>query len=121
MTEFEKSCVVTDGDAYTGDTEQENCVEFLKGGKMASSTFTQRSWITKMQRLAQKHPDEVHIVHENYSKDRKSVVSIVVQFPVSYLHISSKKRKTEMSKEQKEDVVKRLAVAREKRHKKTDA
>lgn len=117
MTEFEKSCEYTDGDSYTGDTDQENCVEFINRNKTASATFSQKSWVTRMQRLAAKHPDEVRIVHVNKSKDG-SVISIVVQFPVSYLHISSKKRTTEMTDEQKQKAAARLAVARENRHKK---
>lgn len=104
---FEEACEDLDDDLYTGEVVQENAIEFIRNSEMATGTFSQRRWITKMKKLAEQPKNNVEIVYEN------SDGSIVVHFPVSYLHVSNRKREAEMSDEQKEVVKKRLEKARE--------
>ena len=104
---FEEACEDLDDDLYTGEVVQENAIEFIRNSEMATGTFSQRRWITEMKKLAEQPKNNVEIVYEN------SDGSIVVHFPVSYLHVSNRKRESEMSDEQKEVVKKRLEKARE--------
>ena len=112
MTTFEKACDEVDRELFTGETEQENVVEFIRNSKIATATFSQRSWVTKMQRLAEKFPDEVQIVAVNKDVDG-NVNSVVAHFPVSFLHINHRVR-TDMTDEQKMAIAERLKSARQK-------
>lgn len=85
------------------ETSCENCIEFLRNEKTATVTFSQRKYITKIKRLAEKYPDEVEICAENEDG------SIVAHIPVKYVRISPPKKLTE---EQKESLRERLAKVR---------
>lgn len=113
MTEFEKACEEVDKDVFTGDYEQENAIEFIKHNKIATATFSQKSWITKILKLAEKYPEDVEIVAQNKNNDG-TIDSIVVHFPVKFIHIGSKKRV--MTEEQKQAAAERLKIARQKRY-----
>ena len=112
MNDFEKACDDVDKELFTGEYEQENAIEFIKNAKVATATFSQKAWITKIMKLAEKHPNDVQIVTVNKRED--GIESIVVHFPVSFIHISSKKR-TAMTDEQRQAAAERLKLAREKR------
>lgn len=83
------------------DTVQENCIEWLKGDKMATATFPRGKYATRVSKLAEQYPDEVHICHKN--KDG----SIVAHIPVSYVHIS-RPRRLNLTEEQRRAMRERL-------------
>lgn len=79
---------------------KENAIEFYKDDKVATGSFTQGRYITKIRQLAEKYPDECQIVAENPDS------SIVVHFPVKWIKISA--NKIEMPEEQKNAARERL-------------
>ena len=89
---FNKACDEVEDRDF--NLAQENVIEFLKSDRMATVTFTRGRFISKIKKLAEQYPDEVQITAEN--KDG----SIVAHIPVSYIHISNRKR--EMSDEERE-------------------
>lgn len=102
MDEFEKACAEVDGDSL-GLTTQENVIEFMRNAKVATVTFCQPRYVTKVEKLAKDHPDEVQIVYRN--KDG----SIVAHVPVSYVKVS---RPRELTEEQKQKAGERLKQMR---------
>lgn len=84
MNDFEKACSEIEGDEdYSAPCE--NAIEFLKGAKEATVTFTQGRYITKIRKLAEQYPDDVKIYSD---KDG----TLVAHIPVSYIKISPKKK-----------------------------
>ena len=79
---------------YTGESMQENCIEWIKGNKMATVTFPKGKYATKIIKLAEQRPDEVKVCHTN------SDGSIVAHIPVSYVHIN-KPRQLNLTDEQR--------------------
>ena len=98
MNDFEKACNEVEQDRNY-EAEQENCVEFLRDSKVATVTFCQGRYITKIEKLAKKHPDEVQIVARNKNREG-NVSSIVAHIPTSYIKINNPKR--EISDEERE-------------------
>lgn len=88
-------------------TVQDNVIEFLKGDNTATVTFCQPRFITKIRKLAKKHPDECQITHEN--KDG----SIVAHIPVKWIKISRIDR--QLTDEQRAELAERVKVAQEHR------
>ena len=107
VSNFEIACDEVDNEFYTGEVVQENVVEFVKNSSVATGTFSQRRWISKMRQMAKDPKNHVDIVAENDDG------SIVVHFPVSYVHISNRKRNRVMTDEQRLAAKERLAKARE--------
>lgn len=68
--------------------DRDNNINFFSGSDMASADFTQKKYISKMKKLAEKHPDECEI-YEN--KDG----SIFVRFPLKWIKISYPRHVTE--------------------------
>lgn len=87
------------------ELEQENCIEFLKGSKIATVTFTQGKYISKIEKLAVKFPDEVTIIHRNYHPSG-NISSIVAHIPTSYIKINNSKR--DLSEEERKAMGERL-------------
>lgn len=83
----------------------ENVLEFLKNSEDMYVTFSQRRFVTKIKRMAEKHPDEVEILREN------SDGSIYAKMPVRALHLNLVKR--EISDEQRAEAAERLRNWRE--------
>lgn len=77
----------------------ENAIEFLNGDKRATLSLSQRRYITKVEKLAEKYPDECEIVAHN--KDG----SICAHVPISWIKISPPRQ---MSDEQKQACAERL-------------
>lgn len=107
MNDFEKACIEEDANY---ESEIENVIEFLRGSKVATVTFTQGRYISKVEKLAMKFPDEVEIVYRNYNREG-NVSSIVAHIPVSYIHISNFKR--EITDEERETMRDRLNMYRQ--------
>jgi hypothetical protein len=78
---------------------KENVIEFLTDQKQATLTLSQRRYITKIEKLAQDHPDECIIEARN--KDG----SICAVVPVSWVKVSPTRQ---MSEEQKKACAERL-------------
>ena len=97
---FEDALEAIDKDAYNGELENENCIEFIRGSKVATVTFSQGRFISKVRKLAEKFPDQVEIVHD-------SGKTLVAHIPTKAIHISISDQR-EMSDEQREAASERL-------------
>lgn len=78
---------------------RENVIEWINGQNYVCCTFSQKKFINKIKRFAEKYPSEVKIVSENPEG------SIYVRVPLSYLKIG---RAREMSEEQKQAARERM-------------
>lgn len=61
---------------------QENCIEWLTGQHKITCTISQRKFITKIERLAEKHPDKVEILARNEDG------TILAKLPIKALKLS---------------------------------
>ena len=104
---FEQEVSSTE-DRTNYDIDNENAIEFLRNDKVATVTFSQGKFISKVRKLAEKYPDKVQIVYENKT-------SVVAHVPVSAIHLSITTR--ELTEEQRktlaENARKALAQRRE--------
>ena len=104
---FEQEVSSTE-DRTNYDVDNENAIEFLRNDKVATVTFSQGKFISKVRKLAEKYPDKVQIVYENKT-------SVVAHVPVSAIHLSITTR--ELTEEQRralaENARKALAQRRE--------
>lgn len=64
----------------------ENCIEFLKNSSVATVTFSQGKYISKIRKLAEKFPDDCQITYENEDG------SIVAHIPVKWIKINNPQR-----------------------------
>ena len=92
MNDFEKACNEVERDR-SFDTECENAIEWIRDSDRATVTFSQGRFITKIEKLAKKYPDEVQIVARNKG-------SILAHIPVSYIKINN--RSHNLSEEERE-------------------
>ena len=97
MNDFEKVSNEVSNPSF--ETSNECAIEWAKGDKVATVTFPRSRFNTRIRRLADEHPDEVQIRHEN--KDG----SIVATIPVKYIHIKAPRI---LSDEQREVLAERL-------------
>ena len=81
MKEFEKASDELEKDIRNYETESENAIEWIKGSETATVTFSQGRYITRIEKLAKKHPDKVQIVARNKN-------SIVAHIPVKAIKIN---------------------------------
>lgn len=79
----------------------ENVIEWLLNESQVTVTLSQRKYITKVKRLAEKYPDEVKIVYTN--KDG----SIVAHLPLSAIKINIVPKR-ELTEEQLEIMRERM-------------
>lgn len=79
--------------------DNENVIEWLRGGKTATLSLTQGRTITRVMKLARNRPEECRIIAENADG------SIVARVPVGWIRINPPKQFTE---EQKKEMVSRL-------------
>lgn len=96
MNDFEKACEEINKD-FT--SEKENVIEWILNSKIATVTFTQGKYITKIKKLAEKYPDKVQI---RGNKDG----TIVAHIPTSAIKISIVERN--LSEEQKAAMAERM-------------
>lgn len=82
MNQFEKAANEVDREYYTGDSMQENVIEFVRGSQVATANFCVGRLASRVKKLAEERPDECQIVHEN--KDG----SVVAHFPVKWVKIN---------------------------------
>lgn len=86
------------------DSNNENCIEWIKNDDIATCTITQASYITKIRNLVEKYPDECKIVQENADG------SIVARVPRSAIKISI--RKLALSDDEKLERRRRITEAK---------
>lgn len=87
MNEFSKAC---NTENYTGETSQENVIEWIRGDKEVTVTLANNTkYKTRVLKLAEEHPEEVKIRHTN--KDG----SIVAHLPLKCINIKWPKQLTE--------------------------
>ena len=72
---------------------RDNGVEWYTGDERVTVTFSQRKWVSKIKKLAEKRPNDVEIVVENEDG------SIVAHLPLSFIKISPPKQVSEEQKE----------------------
>jgi len=64
----------------------DNSIDWERGQDMATCTFTMKRFITKIEKLAEKYPDDVKIIHRNEDG------TVVAHMPISYIHLSNAKK-----------------------------
>lgn len=102
---FDRACEEIAPD--TDDYSSENCIEWLRGQKEVTVQLAAHSKLcNKIERYAEEFPDEVKIVGRNGD------TSVIAHIPLSYVHLT-RPPKREMSDEQRQAAVERLAKARE--------
>lgn len=79
----------------------ENVIEWLKDEKTASITVTQGRFKSKLERLAEKYPQECEVLHRNDDG------SIFAHVPLSWIKIGPP-RKVELTDERKKELAARL-------------
>lgn len=108
MSEFEKACSEIEEGNY--EFEHENVIEFEKNAKVATVTFCQGRFVSKVAKLAKEYPNEVEI---------KSVKkgSIVAHLPADWVKISPPKKvkPKDYTEEERKAIGERLALGRAKR------
>lgn len=82
---------------------KETCVEYVDVDKHATFCSSERKWINKINRLKEKYPDEVTIVHD--SEDNYG--TLVAKIPKSWMKISPPK-KMNLTDEQKAERAERM-------------
>lgn len=107
MKEFEKASDELEKDIRNYETEQENAIEWIRDSETATVTFSQGRYITRIEKLAEKHPDKVQIVARNKN-------SIVAHIPVKAIKINIIEGR-ELSEEDKMRLTETLKKARESR------
>lgn len=91
-----------------GIEEQEVCINAMRDEDFATAYCSDRTWITKMDKLVEKSPDLFAVIAEtDYGKTYK--------FPKRLLSIRSSIVTREMTDEQKQNAAERLKNAREQR------
>lgn len=86
---------------------KENVIEWINGQDTIAVTLHQGRYITKVERLAKKFPEQVKILKHNRDG------SIFAKLPLKALKLSLT-NKAEMSEEQRQKVRERFAKAKEK-------
>ncbi len=92
IEEFDKIANEIDNEEYTGESEQENAIEFLRGAQTATVTFCQGRYFNKIKQLAKEYPDKVQIKHET---DK----GLVAHVPVRWIKVSAPRKVSEEQRE----------------------
>lgn len=75
------------------ENHNENVIEFLRNEERATVTLSQGRFISKIRKLADKHPAECQIVAEN------SDGSIVAHIPTKWIKITPERKMSEEARE----------------------
>ena len=78
----------------------ENVIEWIRNSPMATVTFCQGKYITKIRKLAERFPEECEIVAENEDG------SILAHIPTKWIKINNTRR--ELSDEEREQLAERM-------------
>lgn len=77
----------------SGYGNDENAIEFIRDEKMATVTFTQGRYKTRIRKLAKSHPEECQIIAENQDG------SLCAHIPVEWIRINPSKELTDEERE----------------------
>ena len=102
MNEFEKASSAVSPHSY--EMDHENVIEFERDAKLATVTFCQGRYVSRIKKLAEKYPDQVEITSEKKG-------TIVAHIPVSAIKINISSR--EFTDEEREAARARLQKFRE--------
>lgn len=107
MTDFEKAVSETqkDMDMQSYQFDYENVIEFTRNAKVATVTFCQGRYVSKIKKLKERFPDDVEITSEKKG-------TIVAHVPTKWVKISPP-RKVDLTDERKEASAERLRKWRE--------
>lgn len=98
-------------------SDHENVIEFEKGSKTATVTLCQGRYISRIKKLADKHPDDVEIIAVNYRGE--NISSIVAHIPSGWVKINPPKQ-IEISDERREELAERFRNLRNAEHSKAE-
>ena len=84
----------------------ENVIEWIENDKIATITLSQKRHITKIRKLAEEHPEEVQILHNNADG------SICAHIPVSYIKFNKPQVVSEERKEKARELMNKLRSER---------
>lgn len=76
---------------------RENCIEWLNGQNVVSVTLSQKRLVSKVKKMAEKHPDLVTILAENEDG------SIFAHLPLKAVKLSIISRKDEQSADEESE------------------
>ena len=93
----------------TLEQNTENMVEFYKGSKTCTVSFTSQKYINKIKKLYKKSPDAFEVFEINDDG------SLYARIPLSWLKISMPRTK-EMTEEQRESAAERFRKYREEKY-----
>lgn len=82
--------------------DKENVIEFIRGDKTATVTFSQGRYITRIKNLAKEKPDECKITHTNTDG------SIVAHIPVSWVKINPTIELSEENRKERSERMRKL-------------
>ena len=71
---------------------RENNIEWIQGDDIATATFQNNRYQSKIRKIAEERPDEVRIMHENEDG------SIRVQFPLKWVKVQPSRIYTEQER-----------------------
>ena len=86
MQEFLQASDEVDKEYYNDDVNCENVIEWIRNSPIVTVSFSQKRYISKLKKLAEKYPEDVQIVVENNDG------SIVAHLPLKYIKISAPKK-----------------------------
>ncbi len=105
MNSFERACDEVEKDIISdGETNNENAIEWIKNSDIATVTFSQKRYVSKIEKLAERFPDKVKIIHKN------SDGSILAHIPVKAIKLQIVERK--LTEEQRLELKERITKAR---------
>lgn len=93
------------------DYSRENVIGWFKDSEIATVTFSQGRYISKIKKLAKEHPDDVKVLENSDG-------TILAYIPVKAIHISIIHKTVEMTEERKvklQENIKKAQVARKKK------
>lgn len=93
------------------DYSRENVIGWFKDSEIATVTFSQGRYISKIKKLAKEHPDDVKVLENTDG-------TILAYIPVKAIHISIVHKTVKMTEERKaklQDNIKKAHAARKKK------
>lgn len=93
------------------DYSRENIIGWFKDSEIATVTFSQGRYISKIKKLAKEHPDDIKVLENSDG-------TILAYVPVKAIHISIRSR--ELTEEQKKALTERVKKAHAARKKKSE-
>ncbi len=100
--DLDRAAWSVDKDFYVEYSNCENVIEWIRNEKIITVCFSQKRFISRIKRLAEKFPDQITIKHENPDG------SIIACLPLSALHINIRPERI-MTEEQRNQAIERFS------------